>query len=761
MRKTHRREPVDLVFHGDTGCYTMLMFEPNKDLMHNYSGMGLGGATGLGIDPFITNKQVVFMGDSTFFHSGQLAISNSIKNGQDITYVILDNKTTAMTGQQTTPGLEYDLLGNETWTQQIEKIIGAMIEDKSVEVVRTNPEQRETYRDLLESTVLKNGVKVVVADKECGITFHRRRNREERAEVRAKGFVETKHFINVNADACEQCLVCTRSTGCPGLTFTETDFGRKVQTDLSWCVNDTACTKLDACPAFEEIIVVRAQKPLSRLPEFEQEEIPLPVRRDFDGAWHGYLAGVGGMGIGVSAATLVRAGHREGYGVVFSDKNGLAIRNGGVYSHITFLKPGSNHVSPIIPYGKADLMLGIDILEAARGIDPKHNLRVGGHKTRVIVNRQKTPTINTLLGTDDFCVETLEEVLRQNTDASGYFSADVSHLSERCFGTKLYANVIMLGIAFQRGELPLSLDSLEFGIQETMGSASAENWLAFKLGRKVARDAANDALTATAPVAATESSYHDIVAEKSARLKRTGSKGEKLAQHYWRLVTSAREKLTLDSRHESLLAQRIYDLIQYEDLAYAEDYVARLLRLHAKDSAAHGFAATQAALWNLHRVMAIKDEVYVAWLLSNEEKYERDRDRYNVRPELGDKMIHRHLNRPEFTLGGHHFRFKLRTQPWMLRLMRRGKFLRRMLPTWHAKERAFRAWYFDLADQFAAPADSASYATWLKILRLPEEATGFREVRYPRMALAQKRAEEMLGSLAVSPRSQVSLGNAP
>ena len=504
MRRTHRREPVDLVFHGDTGCYSMLMFEPNKDLMHNYSGMGLGGGTGLGIDPFITNKQVVFMGDSTFFHSGQLAISNSIKNGQDITYVILDNKTTAMTGQQTTPGLEYDLLGNETWTQKIEKIIGAMIEDKSVEVVRTNPAQRANYRSLLESTVLKNGVKVVVADKECGITFHRRRSRDERAEVREKGFLKTKRFINVNADACEHCLVCTRATGCPGLTFTETDFGQKVQTDLSWCVNDTACTKLDACPAFEEIIVVRSQKPLSRLPDLEKEEIPLPVRRDFAHAWHGYLAGVGGMGIGVSAATLVRAGHREGYKVVFSDKNGLAIRNGGVYSHITFLKPGCNHVSPIIPYGKADLMLGIDILEAARGIDPKGNLRVGGPRTRAIINRHKTPTIHTLLGTDDFCVETLEAALRKNTDASGYFSADVSHLSERVFGTKLYANVIMLGIAFQRGELPLSLDSLEYGIQETMGSAATENWLAFKLGRKVARDAAHDALTSSAPVAATE-----------------------------------------------------------------------------------------------------------------------------------------------------------------------------------------------------------------------------------------------------------------
>jgi len=53
--------------------------QPTEQLMHNYSGMGLGGGTGSGIDPFITNKQIVFMGDGTFFHSGAIAISNSIK----------------------------------------------------------------------------------------------------------------------------------------------------------------------------------------------------------------------------------------------------------------------------------------------------------------------------------------------------------------------------------------------------------------------------------------------------------------------------------------------------------------------------------------------------------------------------------------------------------------------------------------------------------------------------------------------------------
>jgi indolepyruvate ferredoxin oxidoreductase len=110
-------------------------------------------------------------------------------------------------------------------------------------------------------------------------------------------------------------------------------------------------------------------------------------------------------------------------------------------------------------------------------------------------------------------------------------------------------------------------------------------------------------------------------------------------------------------------------------------------------------------------------------------------------------MIHRHLNRPEFTLGGRTIRFRLKTRPWMLRLMRQAKFLRRLLPSWHAKEKDFRNWYFDLADQFAAPPDAEAYATWLKVLRLPEETTGYREVRYPKLDLARSRAAEMLGGL--------------
>ena len=311
MKQHHQRGPVDLVFHGDTGCYTMLMFEPTKDLMHNYSGMGLGGGTGAGIDPFITNKQVVFLGDSTFFHSGMLGISNALKQGQDIAYIILDNATTAMTGHQPTPSMDVDIVGEHTYKQNIDGIVEAML-GQGVHVVRANPAYRESWKKMLEETILRDGVKVIVADKECGITYYRRESREERRTVSEKGFLPEKHFVNINSDVCEYCLECTVATGCPGLTIAETPFGAKIQTDLSWCVADTACTKIYACPSFEEITIIRTQKPPAPIDSIDLTNIPLPQVADFKDVWHCYLAGVGGQGIGVSTATIVRAGFKQG-----------------------------------------------------------------------------------------------------------------------------------------------------------------------------------------------------------------------------------------------------------------------------------------------------------------------------------------------------------------------------------------------------------------------------------------------------------------
>jgi indolepyruvate ferredoxin oxidoreductase len=728
---------VDLVFHGDTGCYTMLMFEPTRDLMHNYSGMGLGGGTGAGIDPFITNKQVVFLGDSTFFHSGMLGISNALKQGQDITYIILDNATTAMTGHQPTPSMDVDIVGEHTYKQNIDGIVAAML-GQGVHVVRANPAYRESWKNMLAETILRDGVKVIVADKECGITYHRRESREERRTIRETGFLPEKRFVNINPDVCENCLECTLATGCPGLTIADTPFGAKIQTDLSWCVADTACTKIYACPSFEEITVVRRQKPPAPIDSIDLDHIPLPKIADFRDAWRCYLAGVGGQGIGVSTASLVRAGFKQGYHIQFCDKKGLAIRNGGVFSQITFTK-GPHHTSNIIPYGQADLLLGIDPLEATRSLSPQGNLRIGSpRRTVAVVNAYKTPTILTLLGKDDFTVAELEDTLRRYTKSDEYFGLNVAGISEYFFGTKLYANVVLLGIAFQKGLLPLSLENLEWGLRETMGSAADENIKALHLGRKLVFEpelARKHELRET---------YEEFIAERKDVLRRNHRKGRRWAREFETLIRRSENTVRLGEQTARDIVWRLYDLLEFGGVgAYAEFYLDLVEKVFAKDSGQFDYAATRAVIWNLHKALVIKDEIYVAHLLTSEEKTRRDQHRYHVDVSRGDKIVYHHMNRPEFNILGRDVRFKFSPKKWHLNLLKHLRWLRRVMPQWHRRERAFRDWYIRLVAEFRYE-DRASYERYVKALRCVEEVRGYREVRYPKMDEARRKAEALL-----------------
>ena len=103
-----------------------MAFLPPFEEMHNLSAMGLGGATGAGAAPLVTNKHYVLVGDGTFFHGEMSTIANAIKPRQDILFIILDNKNTAMTGHQGTPASETDLMGRPQTPLEIERIVAAM-----------------------------------------------------------------------------------------------------------------------------------------------------------------------------------------------------------------------------------------------------------------------------------------------------------------------------------------------------------------------------------------------------------------------------------------------------------------------------------------------------------------------------------------------------------------------------------------------------------------------------------------------------------
>jgi indolepyruvate ferredoxin oxidoreductase len=745
MKKHHDLGPVDLVFHGDIGCYSMLKYEPFPRLMHNLSAMALGGGTGAGIDSFIKNKQIVFMGDSTFFHGGMPAISDSIKNNQDLTYVILDNQATAMTGHQPTPAMEEDILGNPTFAQDIEKVVEGLAADNDLFIVRTNPENRFEYKELLEETILKPGVKVVIADKECGITYHRRLRQEHQQTIKAHGFLKVEKHINITPEVCEFCLECTKATGCPALKTIETDYGPKIGIDQSNCVSDGACARIKwACPAFEEVTVIRKRPPRAQtdvynlIGQLRTEPLPTPPTPDFDKTWSAYVAGVGGMGIGTLSKILVVAGRHQGYHIRFADKKGIAIRNGAVYSHIIYSKT-EGEISPIIPYGKADLLLGLDILEAVRGIDSKTTARVGApDKTATVVNTGKTETVTTLIGKEGFEVADLENWLQAYTKPEEYLGVDVFAVSERLLGNKLYANIMLLGVAFQRGLLPLEFDTIQLGIQEMVRPADLEtNQRAFEIGRWLAVQPDRVLEKTETPT------YEHTLQEKRAILAKKW-RGQALAREYESLVQQAVTAMGLDDEANRGLALRVYDLIEFEDIDYARFYVEKIKRVYAQDSPQENYRATKATIKYLHKVMLIKDEIYVAHLLTSEEKLKRDKQRYNVDESNGDKLKYVHLNRPRFTIMGFNFERDISPRNWQLGLMKKMKFLRRWLSQWHAKEKGFRDWYTTQVIDTFAPTDAESYENHVRAIEVPEEVRGYREVRHPKMEAAREKVSELL-----------------
>src|SRR5213594_3063972 len=759
----------DIFAHGDIGCYSMSFLPPFGE-MYNLTAMSLGGAAGAGMDPFVTNKQYALMGDSTFFWRGITAISNSIKEGQDILYIILENKNTAMTGHQPTPESGHNIMGDKTIAQDIEGIVRAMGRDQ-IYVRKMPPSNREKYMKELDKAFGMPGVKVVIADKECGITFHKRKRAERNKIIDKQGYIPRETFINISQEVCENCRECTKNTGCPGLTIIDTDYGEKIGIDQSTCVSDTYCTKIMACPSFEKVIVTRSKPPIPRVKKISLDNIPAPTRHEFSDTWSAFISGVGGMGVGVLSSTLARAGTKEGYTVKFNDKKGLAIRNGAVSAHISYAKSKAK-ISTIVPNGKADLLVGLDMLEAERSL-----LYASRARTTAVVNSSIIPTIPMLAGMMNYPSD-VEDNIRKHTNSDEYFSGRIGEISELFYGNKLFTNIILLGMAFQKGLIPVSEKNLVDAIMETVSASQRNrNMEAFRLGRKLVVE---PELLEFKNIVADENilqlfgakeTYQQLLDRKSDTILHSFWmfwKGRTAAEAYRSIVQDAVSKMNLDEETNRNLARRVYDMVMWGGLDYARKYVDRVLEVFMVDRADKDYQATKTVIMNLAKVNAIKDEIYTPLLLTDEEKLERDKIRYNVDEENGDRIKYVHLNRPEFEILGRQVRFNLPqwlAHNWLMNIFKHARFTRSILTRWgwHKRELGFRDWYNDEVIGFFLKTANKSYELALRGLRVindpyrPSEfaVTGFREVIYPKMEKARRDFEQLIGSTPPLPEIPV------
>ena len=159
----------DAVYSSDIGCYTLGILPPLQAADFLIC-MGSSISAGCGAAKAAGQTVVAFIGDSTFFHTGVNGLVNAVYNRHDVLVVILDNKTTAMTGHQPHPGVEHSVLGPNESRVDIEAVVKGCGVDR---VVKVNPLNLKKTRAALEEMKAEKGVRVLIAEEPCPL-FARR-----------------------------------------------------------------------------------------------------------------------------------------------------------------------------------------------------------------------------------------------------------------------------------------------------------------------------------------------------------------------------------------------------------------------------------------------------------------------------------------------------------------------------------------------------------------------------------------------------------
>jgi indolepyruvate ferredoxin oxidoreductase len=716
IRRDLAEKNIQLVSHGDVGCYSLSFLEPFKE-MHDLSAMGQGGALGAGTDLFTKNPSVVLMGDSTFFHSGMTSISNSVQMGHNITYILLDNDNTAMTGHQVTPRTGQSVEGLKRPRQSMLDVARSLQVSEAIEV---NPSDRYFYKNLLSDFIMRQGVKVIVSNKECGLTFHGRKKREERALFKSGNTEATRSFYQINTLACEDCRVCVEMTGCPGLSQTFDAYGPKVTIDPQICVSDSYCTKLKACPSFE-LVEVKDYHPTKYQQLSEKKEgttLPSPelqlsldqVAKGVD--WRSIVIGVGGSGVTTISRVIAEAaqdmGGRTDLDFKFVDQKGLAQRNGSVTSHLALFAKAHSH-GQVVPEASAQVVVSPDLIEGIRALSflAEHGILVVDEDFQVPLSLM----LDNGVASEPLSAERMREELISKLGERVIMGPFKALCFER-YQRPVYASAMLLGVMFQRGLLPFSAEDMQKAFKGAIpGGEYAVNWEAFQWGRQWWHEGGTERPKA-------EEDVLPLMAKSVSLVRYPWQNGQRFVNLYNNYRREGERLMPhIPAAH---WAQYVHDMMVYDQGIRIGEFLADVASLKelqlTHDESAIAVRALAKTYW-------IKDEVYVSHLMVSPLKVWRDKSRYS-KLGRGHKVIH--INRPAFDVLGKKVEFDFSPKNWMLNLMRRMRILRKLMPQWHKKERAIAQ---EIRAQLLSMSKLSEGVRRARLMEL-DNIKGYREVRY-------------------------------
>jgi indolepyruvate ferredoxin oxidoreductase len=580
---TSLKAPDGSIVGGGIGCHTMAIAQNRDDFgkIIGFTQMGGEGAQWTGLTPFSgTEHFFQNLGDGTFAHSGSLAIRFAIAAKTNVTYKILYNSAVAMTGgQDATGGMKVPEMVRMLEAEGVKQIVittDDVVKYRRVKLpkivsVRSRAEILEVQTELAEVP----GVTVLLHDERCAA--------EERRD-RKRGTIPTpKEHVFINERVCEGCGDCGEKSSCLSVIPVETELGRKTKIHQSSCNFDFSCLEGD-CPSFLTVTSSGKRRkstgPRSS-PTVVLDDPNFIVPKDH---FELYMIGIGGTGVITVNQILAVAAFLDNRSVRVLDQFGGSQKAGPVVSHLKISRDLGER-SGSVANGSADALLIFDTLGAT---EAKNLGRANPDSTVAIVSTDETPTgkMITNIGMKLPPFDSLSRAIDANTRAEFNVYMDTQTLAEDLFDDHMAANLLLVGVAYQRGAIPLSSQVIEEAIR--LNKVSVEmNLAAFRWGRvAVARPDVLEAEIAGVAPPPREISSSSIVISG--------------------VPESARE----------LVAARAADLEVYQNTAYSERYLKVVRQVaEAEIAGVPGHdELTKAVATYLYKLMAYKDEYEVARL---------------------------------------------------------------------------------------------------------------------------------------------------
>jgi len=514
------------------------------------------------------------LGDGTFYHSGSLAIRQAVSAGTNITYKILYNDAVAMTGGQPVDGpISVQSIAHAVRSEGVERI--ALVTDQPENFDRQDFPSRVTISHRRELDAVQRelreipGVTVLIYAQTCATEKRRRRKRGKLEDPRK--------FVVINELVCEGCGDCSVESNCLSVIPKETPFGRKRQIDQHSCNKDYSCLN-GFCPSFVTVVgdVQRSTARSASDEDFAALEKSLqdPAIPSIDHCYDLLVTGVGGTGVITVGALITMAAHIEGKGASELDFMGFAQKFGPVLSYLRIAGQPSDINQVRIEPARADALIGCDLVVSS---SPKASITYQKDHTRALVNTAEMLT-GDFIRHRDASLRASDRVAAIATAVGESYleTIDANQLAERLMGDTIYANVLMVGCAWQLGLVPVSMQALLRAI-ELNGVKIEENKRAFAWGRIAAAnsEAVNKLLVGARPQAA--ETLDKTIERRSEFL--VGYQNDALANRYRDLVERVRTTEAAVSSGDALsrAAARVY----FKLLSYKDEY--EVARLHTRD----------------------------------------------------------------------------------------------------------------------------------------------------------------------------------